>query len=105
MSTLNKKQIKREIWKKTKGKCAHCGKMVNELDKSIDHFIPKSLGGDYDKRNLMPLCKSCNVNKGCCIVNPFKYYKYAPKKIVWDCIDYKMTLKRNYKQLPKCYAS
>ena len=59
-----KESLKNQIWQKTGGVCAKCGKAV-ELDKrTIDHFIPKYHGGTDDIRNLIPMCKACNRAKG-----------------------------------------
>lgn len=59
-----KRNLKAEVWKKSNGLCAKCGKAVS-IDKwTIDHFIPKYHGGTDDFRNLIPLCKACNRAKG-----------------------------------------
>ena len=84
-----KKSIKKEIWKKTNGICAHCGRRVSERNKTIDHFVPKVSGGTNDKRNLMPLCKYCNTVKSFNMVNPEDYYIYSPRKYINECIIYK----------------
>ena len=40
--------------------CHYCGKGAS----SIDHKLPKSMGGSDDEENLLPACKFCNSNKG-----------------------------------------
>lgn len=43
--------------------CAYCGKWNEKL--TIDHIVPKSKGGPhFAKYNLVPSCKSCNLDKG-----------------------------------------
>ncbi|HEB13609.1 MAG TPA: HNH endonuclease [candidate division CPR3 bacterium] len=45
-----------------KGKCAYCGKRIDELTQ--DHTIPVSLNGPYVASNIVPACLSCNSRKG-----------------------------------------
>ncbi len=41
--------------------CAHCGR-GKKL--TIDHVVPKALGGKNVHRNLQTLCGPCNIRKG-----------------------------------------
>ena len=41
------------------GNCVYCGKPAN----SIDHVIPKKLGGGDNPENLVPACMDCNRRK------------------------------------------
>ncbi len=80
---------RRRIWDKTDGRCAHCGRAVKGRNRTIDHFIPKSLGGTYDRRNLMPLCRICNHGRGSKPIEPEEYYIYAPEEAIQECIEYR----------------
>ena len=31
---------------------------------TVDHIVPKSMGGTNNIGNLRPLCQECNVNRG-----------------------------------------
>lgn len=42
------------------GPCAYCG---GENVTQVDHVIPLSRGGTHDRANLVPACKSCNMDK------------------------------------------
>lgn len=66
---------KDDVWKKSNGRCAHCGKETKR-NRTVDHYIPKSRGGGYDRKNLAPLCKNCNRERGSKEINPREYYKY-----------------------------
>lgn len=51
-----------------KGKCFCylCGKnIVKYSDLSLDHVLPKALGGIGSRSNLLPAHKSCNCKKDC----------------------------------------
>jgi len=55
--------IKREVWKRDGGRCAHadCGSQVNL---HFDHIIPWSRGGSStDLRNIQLLCAAHNLGK------------------------------------------
>jgi 5-methylcytosine-specific restriction endonuclease McrA len=42
-------------------KCLCCGR--DDVPMSLDHVIPRSLGGADTIDNVQPLCKSCNSKK------------------------------------------
>lgn len=69
------KRRKDDVWDKANGLCAHCGRKVKR-SRTIDHYIPKSKGGGYDRRNLYPLCYPCNKARGSKPIQPREYYKY-----------------------------
>ncbi len=41
--------------------CAYCG---SSEDLSVDHILPKSLGGGDEEENLVTSCSRCNSMKG-----------------------------------------
>lgn len=43
------------------GCCQLCG---TEESLSVDHIVPRNLGGDDNLSNLQVLCSSCNSSKG-----------------------------------------
>ncbi len=91
---MSKKDLKRKIWKKTNGVCAHCGRAVSDCNRTIDHYVPKSFGGSFDQRNLVPLCRECNWERGNKIVEPKSYYKFAPMEVIFSCRSYERKWKR-----------
>ena len=75
ISRKKKVKLKTQVWAKTNGICAKCGRAV-PLDKlTIDHFMPKYHGGTDEFDNLIPLCNRCNKAKGSRIMKreAFKY--------------------------------
>ena len=87
------------VWKKTNGICAHCGKKTSSRQQTIEHYVPKSLGGGYDPRNLLPLCKNCNLDRGNETIDPTVYYKFAPKDVIRDCLKYEEELLHSHRSM------
>lgn len=53
---------KREILRRDEYSCQYCGKNTGHL--TIDHIIPRRLGGTHTWENLVAACPSCNHRKG-----------------------------------------
>ena len=53
---------KREILRRDDYTCQYCGQKMSYL--TIDHVIPRSLGGAHSWQNLVAACPSCNHRKG-----------------------------------------
>ena len=83
-----KKNLKSEVWSKSNGLCAKCGKAIQEGKQTIDHFIPKYHGGTDDFRNLIPLCKACNRAKGSRLMSVEECCKYLGKEYIDELIKY-----------------
>ena len=45
-------------------RCFYCGTELSDRNFHIDHFIPQRLNGPTEISNLVPSCKSCNLEKG-----------------------------------------
>jgi 5-methylcytosine-specific restriction endonuclease McrA len=45
-------------------RCAHCGADLRQTEYHMDHIIPLSKEGTTTKKNLQPLCATCNLAKG-----------------------------------------
>ena len=53
---------KREVLRRDNYTCQYCGKRVPYL--TIDHVVPRRLGGSHTWDNLVAACPSCNHRKG-----------------------------------------
>ncbi len=53
---------KREILRRDNYTCQYCGRKTRTL--TLDHIIPRHLGGQHTWQNLVTACPSCNRNKG-----------------------------------------
>jgi GGDEF domain-containing protein len=87
-TAVTKKNLKSEVWRKSNGLCAKCGKAVSTDKQTIDHFIPKYHGGTDDFRNLIPLCKACNRAKGSRLMTVEECCKYLDKEFIDDLSKY-----------------
>ena len=52
---------RKEVYKRDGGKCRRC---KTDKNLTIDHVVPKSMGGHNGITNMQTLCKKCNLNKG-----------------------------------------
>ena len=55
---------RRNIFARDKNKCQYCGKRQRTSELSLDHIIPKSMGGKSVWENIVCACAKCNVKKG-----------------------------------------
>ncbi|MBU0510458.1 MAG: HNH endonuclease [Chloroflexi bacterium] len=53
---------KREIFRRDNYTCQYCGQRVSNL--TLDHVIPRRLGGRHSWDNLVTACAACNHRKG-----------------------------------------
>jgi len=65
---MAKSDIKSRTWRKTRERilrrdrqtCQYCGADAN----TVDHIIPRRLGGNDSDDNLLAACARCNYSKG-----------------------------------------
>jgi len=65
------------IWKKTRGRCAYCGDLLNPFEKNgytYDHIDAQANGGGHETENLFPACKSCNSQKNKKTLEEYRQY-------------------------------
>lgn len=56
------KMTRREIFRRDAFTCQYCGK--HTIDLTIDHVLPRHLGGRHIWNNVVAACASCNHRKG-----------------------------------------
>lgn len=68
---------RQELLEKTKSRCAYCGTALKMgKNATLDHYVPLSKGGINQRLNIVPMCETCNKQKGGRIVSPNGYLKY-----------------------------
>ncbi len=55
---------RRNIFARDQNRCQYCGKRFSTTELSLDHIIPRSIGGKATWDNIVCACTSCNVKKG-----------------------------------------
>ena len=58
---LQPKLTRLEVFNRDKYTCQYCGKETHQL--TLDHVIPRHLGGEHKWENLVSACVSCNRRK------------------------------------------
>ncbi len=58
------KLTKLEIFNRDKYICQYCGRQAKEL--TLDHVVPRRLGGGHSWENVVSACQACNRRKGGC---------------------------------------
>ena len=53
---------KKNIWRRDNYTCQYCGRNHNSL--TLDHVLPRRLGGKHTWENLVAACPNCNHRKG-----------------------------------------
>jgi 5-methylcytosine-specific restriction endonuclease McrA len=55
---------RRNVFARDGNRCQYCGKRFPTRELSLDHVVPRSLGGKSSWKNLVCACVQCNVKKG-----------------------------------------
>ena len=64
---LPRKQVRlnrRNIYARDRNLCQYCGKKYPPSELSLDHIIPRKMGGGTTWENIVCACTRCNVKKG-----------------------------------------
>jgi len=55
---------RRNIFARDKSRCQYCGRRQPTSELSLDHVIPRSMGGKSMWENVVCSCAECNIKKG-----------------------------------------
>ena len=55
---------RRNIFERDKNRCQYCSKKFKKWELTLDHVVPRSMGGRSTWENLVLACVPCNVGKG-----------------------------------------
>jgi 5-methylcytosine-specific restriction endonuclease McrA len=64
MSSKESRRKREKIALRDGSYCCYCGRFLSPLDRTIEHYKPKSLGGTNRFDNLKIACKPCNQKRG-----------------------------------------
>jgi 5-methylcytosine-specific restriction endonuclease McrA len=56
---------RRNLFRRDRNTCQYCGHRFSTEDLSIDHVVPRALGGVSNWTNCVVACLDCNAKKGC----------------------------------------
>ena len=56
------KLTRREVFRRDNYTCQYCGRRDTNL--TVDHILPKHLGGEHSWTNVVAACPNCNHRKG-----------------------------------------
>lgn len=57
------KRLRFEVLRRDNHSCRYCGRSAPEVALTVDHVVPKALGGSDDPSNLVAACRDCNGGK------------------------------------------
>ena len=64
MKAAYKRAVRIRKWKAAGKKCAYCRRSLALACVTLDHVVPKALGGSNSVANLCCCCWHCNQKKG-----------------------------------------
>jgi hypothetical protein len=57
------KRLRYEVLRRDGFACRYCGAKAPDVELTVDHVTPSSIGGTDDPTNLVAACKPCNAGK------------------------------------------
>ena len=57
------KRLRYEILRRDNHACRYCGGVAPDVALTVDHVVPRALGGEDVPANLVAACKDCNAGK------------------------------------------
>lgn len=89
----HKKNLKRQwlaLLKEHSLYCVLCGQLIlNAKDISVEHYIPRGVGGSRSNYNCFPAHRICNEIKGCAL--PDDWNKKRILRMKWALKHWKLT--------------
>ncbi|MEG3880028.1 HNH endonuclease [Microcoleus sp. herbarium7] len=72
MSPASRRNKRRQLLELYGNQCHWCNKSMQKSERTIEHLLPKSLGGSNALYNLRLACFSCNNSRGNSLFPPGK---------------------------------
>ncbi len=64
MANSAKRRARQIAYRRTRNTCVYCSRRLPKKELSLDHLVPKSVGGSNAAWNLVTSCVSCNRSRG-----------------------------------------
>ena len=77
--TTNNKGHRRRAYQRTGDFCFYCGAPKETTQMTLDHLVPRCLGGDKSPENVVPACRKCNIEKGGMTVEEYRAHLEAKR--------------------------
>ncbi len=55
---------RRNLYARDGSRCQYCGRQFSTRELTVDHVVPRVLGGQHTWQNLVCACVACNARKG-----------------------------------------
>ena len=55
---------RKNVWIRDEGRCQYCSQLVSIKNFTLDHVVPRTLGGSTMWTNVVTCCALCNQKKG-----------------------------------------
>ena len=55
---------RRNLYARDANRCQYCGQRFPTKELTIDHIVPRMIGGEHSWQNLVCACVKCNARKG-----------------------------------------
>lgn len=63
--------------------CAYCGDLCVRVRLTVDHVVPRALGGTSAQQNTVLACWPCNGTKGATPADAFRAWLASPEGRAW----------------------
>ncbi len=80
-SAERKKRIRRKLLRDQKYKCCYCGITLRQSGPNcgnkatIEHVLPKALGGTLKRENIKAACWTCNNQRGMLLAEQLRHFR------------------------------
>ena len=87
------KEDRQRLFDEVKGKCAYCGKSIQDYFE-VDHVTPVRKGGKDCYDNYLASCGSCNIQKSSLTIEQFRSnLLYKHKQMLRDSSKYRALIR------------
>jgi len=74
-------KVQQIIWRRDGFTCMYCAQQMGDVQLTVDHFMPLSLGGEDNEHNYVSACVRCNREKGA--MHPRDWCEYRSLDFGW----------------------